>query len=53
MSGHAWHADFPALWNLLTDKTHQPWDKIANAQNNSILWEDLCGEVHKKKAGKT
>ncbi len=39
--------------NLLTDDACQPWEKIVKVQTNTIPWEDLCGEVHEKKARKT
>ena len=39
--------------NLLTDEARQPWEKIVKAQANTIPREDLRGEVHEEKAGKT
>ncbi len=44
---------FQLYGNLLTDEARQPWEKIVKAQTNTIPWEDLCGEVHENKAGKT
>ena len=35
------------------DEARQPWEKIVNAQTDTIPWEDLCGEVHEEKARKT
>ncbi len=44
---------FQLYGNLLTDEDCQPWDKIVKVKTNTIPWEDLRGEVHEKKAGKT
>jgi len=44
---------FQLYGNLLTDEARQPWEKIVKAQTDTIPWEDLRGEVHDKKAGKT
>ena len=44
---------FQLYGNLLTDEARQPWEKIVKAQTDTIPWEDLCGEVHVEKAGKT
>ena len=44
---------FQLYGNLLTDEVHQPWEKIVKARTDTIPWEDLHGEVHEKKAGKT
>ena len=43
---------FQLYGNLLTDDARQPWEKIVKMQANTIPREDLCGEVHDKKAGK-
>ena len=44
---------FQLYGNLLTDEVRQPWEKIVKAQINTTPWEDLRGEVHEKKTGKT
>ena len=44
---------FQLYGNLLTDEDCQPWDKIVKVKTNTIPWEDLRGEVHEEKAGKT
>ena len=44
---------FQLYANLLTDEARQPWEKIVKAQTDTIPWEDLPGEVHEEKAGKT
>ena len=44
---------FQLYGNTLTDEARQPWEKIVNVQTNTIPWEDICGEVHGEKAGKT
>ena len=44
---------FQLYGNLLIDKACQPWEKILKARTDTIPWEDLHGEVHEKKAGKT
>ena len=44
---------FQLYGNLLTDEAHQPWEKIVKAQTDTIPREDLRGEVHEEKAGKT
>ncbi len=44
---------FQLYGNLLTDEARQPWEKIVKVQTNTIPWEDLRGEVHEEKAGKT
>ena len=44
---------FQLYGNILTDEACQPWEKIVKAQTDTIPWEDLRGEVHEKKAGKT
>ncbi len=44
---------FQLYGNLCTDEARQPWEKIVNVQTITIPWEDLCDEVHEKKARKT
>ena len=44
---------FQLYGNLLTDEARQPWKKIVKAQTDTIPREDLHGEVHEEKAGKT
>ena len=44
---------FQLYGNLLTDEACQPWEKIVKDQTDTFPWEDLRGEVHEKKAGKT
>ena len=44
---------FQLYGNLLTDEACQPWEKIVKAQTDTIPQEDLRGEVHEGKAGKT
>ena len=44
---------FQLYGNLLTDEARQPWEKIVKAQTDTIPREDLRGEVHEEKAGKT
>ncbi len=44
---------FQLYGNLLTDEARQPWEKIVKEQTDTFPWEDLRGEVHEKKAGKT
>ncbi len=44
---------FQLYGNLLTDEARQPWKKIVKEQTDTFPWEDLRGEVHEKKAGKT
>ena len=44
---------FQLYENLLTDEARQPWEKIVKVQTNTIPQEDLRGEVHEEKAGKT
>jgi len=44
---------FQLYGNLLTDEARQPWEKIMKAQTDTIPQEDLRGEVHEEKAGKT
>ena len=44
---------FQLYGNLLTDEAHQPWENIVKVQTDTIPWEDLYGEVHEEKAGKT
>ena len=39
--------------NLLTDEACQPWEKIVKVKTATIPQEDLRGEVHEEKAGKT
>ena len=44
---------FQLYGNLYTDEARQPWEKIVKAQTDTIPQEDLRGEVHEGKAGKT
>ena len=44
---------FQLSGNLLTDKDGQSCEKVTKAWTNTIPWEDLQGEVHEKKTGKT
>ena len=44
---------FQLYGNLLTDEACQPWEKIVKVQTDTIPREDLRGEVHEEKAGKT
>ncbi len=44
---------FQLFGNFLTDEAHQPWEKIVKVQTNTLSREDLRGEVHEEKAGKT
>ena len=44
---------FQLYGNLLTNEAGQPQEKIVKVQTDTIPWEDLCGEVHEVKAGKT
>ncbi len=44
---------FQLYGNLLTDEAQQPWEKIVKVQTDIIPREDLHGEVHEEKAGKT
>ena len=44
---------FQLYGNLLADEACQPWEKIVKVQTDTIHWEDLCGELHEEKAGKT
>ena len=50
MSGHARCTDFPALWKSPHCEARE---KIVEEQTNTIPQEDLRGEVHEEKAGKT
>ena len=42
---------FQLYANLHTDDAHQPWEKVVKAQTDTAPWDDLWGEVHKRKAG--
>ena len=44
---------FQLYGNLLTDEAHQPWEKIVKAQTDTVPQEELHGEVHNERAGKT
>jgi len=44
---------FQIYGNLLTDEARQLWGNIVKAQADTISWDDLHGEVHEEKAGKT
>ncbi len=44
---------FQHYGNVLTDEACQPWEKIVKVQTNTLSREDLHGEVHEEKAGKT
>ncbi len=44
---------FQLYRNLRTDEARQPWENIVKVQTNTIPQEDLHGEVHEEKAGKT
>ncbi len=37
--------------NLSTDEARKPWEKTVKAQTDTTPWEDLCGEVHKRRQG--
>jgi hypothetical protein len=39
--------------NLLSNESHQPWDKIVKAQTETAPGIELKGEVHNEKRGKT
>ncbi len=44
---------FQLYGNLLTDEACQSWEKIVKVQTDTFSQEDLHGEVHEKKAGKS
>jgi hypothetical protein len=44
---------FELYGNLLSDKAHQPWEKIIKAQVTTAPWEDIKGVLHTETPTKT